>query len=171
MSPPLRAGVLRFNALDAARMQPTTSPTLYRSTTVSERENARLVQQAYQSFKTGDIERLLDSLDTDVQWRLPEMANVPFAGKWQGREAVEQFFSTVAQAQDAIEFEPEEFIAQGDKVVALGRFAWRVRATGKQFRADWAHVWTVRRGKVTRFNEYTDTVAAIRAHTAGKTGT
>jgi hypothetical protein len=33
---------LRFNALGAARMQPTTSPTLYRSRTVSERQNARL---------------------------------------------------------------------------------------------------------------------------------
>jgi hypothetical protein len=39
---------------------------------------------------------------------------------WQGREAVGQFFSKVFEVQDIVEFEPEEYIAQGDKVVVLG---------------------------------------------------
>ena len=60
--------------------------------------------------------------------QLPETENVPFAGKWQGREEVGQFFSKVFELQDIVEFEPEEFIAQGDKVVVLGRFSMRIKA-------------------------------------------
>jgi len=55
---------------------------------MNEQENTRLVRQFYQSNKAGDIESLLNSLARDVEWEVPEMENVPFAGKWQGREAV-----------------------------------------------------------------------------------
>jgi ketosteroid isomerase-like protein len=88
---------------------------------------------------------------------------------WRGREQVGRFFSTVAQAQDVIEFEPEDFIAQGDKVIALGRFSSRVKSTGSVSASAWAHVWTVKEGKVTHFREYVDTAAVSRAHTVAPT--
>ena len=136
---------------------------------MNEQENTRLVQQAYQSIQAADIQALLNSYAEDVQWQLPEMENVPFAGMWQGREAVGQFFSKVFVVQDVVEFEPEENIAQGDKVVVLGRFLMRMKATGKDFGSDWTHVWTVKDGKVTRFYEYVDTATISRAHTAAQT--
>ena len=87
---------------------------------MSEHENRQLVEQAYATFKAGDISTLLQSLSEDVTWQLPEIENVPFAGKRQGRGAVGEFFSTLASLQDARSFEEREFIAQGDKVVVLG---------------------------------------------------
>jgi ketosteroid isomerase-like protein len=74
---------------------------------MNEQANTRLVRQAYQSVIAGDFQSFLNALGKDVQWQLLEMANVPFAGTWRGREQVGRFFSTVAQAQDVIEFEPE----------------------------------------------------------------
>jgi uncharacterized protein len=136
---------------------------------MNEQANMQLLQQAYQSIKVGDIQAFLNSLAEDVQWQLPEMENVPFAGKWQGREGVGQFFSKVFEVQDVVEFEPEEYIAQGDKVVVLGRFLMRLKATGREFGSDWAHVWTVKGGKIVRFYEYVDTAAVSRAHTAAQT--
>ena len=53
-----------------------------------EQENARLVQQVYQNVKAGAIQSVLNFLAEDVQWQLPEMENVPFAGSWQGRQQV-----------------------------------------------------------------------------------
>jgi hypothetical protein len=134
---------------------------------MNEQANRQLVQQAYQSVKAGDVQSLLNSLVEDVRWQLPEMENVPFAGTWHGREQVGQFFSIVAQTQDVVEFEPEEFIAQGDKVVVLGRFSQRVKSTVRVSASDWVHVWTVKDGKVTHFREYVDTAAVSRAHTLG----
>ena len=131
-----------------------------------EHENTRLVQQAYQSIQAGDVRSLLNSLAEDVEWELPEMKNVPFAGRWEGREQVGRFFDKVAEAQEVLEFEPKEFIAQEDKVVVLGRFSMRIKSTGRDVGSDWAHVWTVKGGKVTRFYEYVDTAAVSGAHTA-----
>ena len=41
-------------------------------------ENRQLVEQAYATFKAGDIPTLLQSLSEDVTWQLPEIENVPF---------------------------------------------------------------------------------------------
>jgi uncharacterized protein len=138
---------------------------------MNERENTRIVQQAYQCVAAGDIPSFLNLLAGDVEWELPEMKNVPFAGKWQGSEEVGQFFNKVFEVQDVVEFEPEEFIAQGDKVVALGRFSMRIKSTGRHFDSAWAHVWTVRAGKIVRFYEYVDTAAVSSAHSDAQTDT
>jgi uncharacterized protein len=130
---------------------------------MSEQENTKLVQQAYASFESGDIQALLGLLSDDIQWQLPDIENVPFAGKRQGREAVGQFFASLAEAQDVLEFAPADFIASENKVVVLGHYQWRVKETGQEYGGDWAHVFTVRDGKIVGFHEYTDTAAAANA--------
>jgi ketosteroid isomerase-like protein len=87
---------------------------------MTEQENVQLVKQAYQNVASGDIPSLLNLFSENVQWRLPEMANVSFSGTWQGHEGIKQFFQRLAEVQDIVEFEPREFIAQDDKVVVLG---------------------------------------------------
>jgi ketosteroid isomerase-like protein len=114
---------------------------------MSEQENTKVVQQAYGNFKNGNIQALLNLVSDDIEWQLPEIENVPFAGKRHGREQTAQFFATLADAQEVQQFEPQEFIAQGDKVVALGHYRWRAKSTGRTFEADWAHVFTVHGGE------------------------
>jgi uncharacterized protein len=132
---------------------------------MNEQANTRLVQQAYQWISAGDVLSFLTLLADDVQWKVPAMANVPFAGTWQGRQQVSEFFRKVAEAQERVEFAPEHFIAQDDKVVVLGRFVMHVKATGKESRSEWAQVWTVKDGVITHMQEYVDTAAVSRAHT------
>lgn len=131
---------------------------------MSESENTGVVRRAYEIFKSGDIQALLELFSDDIEWQLPEIENVPFSGKRRGREQVVQFFATLADAQEVKQFEPREFIAQGEKVVALGQYGWRVKATGREYGGDWVHVWTVRDGKLAGFHEYTDTAAAASAY-------
>lgn len=131
---------------------------------MNEETNAKLVQQAYQNVRTGDIPSFLDVLAENVVWILPDMANVPFAGTWQGREQVEQFFRRMLEVQDIVEFEPEEFIAQREKVIVLGHFTMHVKATGKLSRSQWIHVWKVKGGQVSYMREYVDTLAVSQAH-------
>jgi ketosteroid isomerase-like protein len=137
---------------------------LLREKTMSEKENIEVVQQAYQSFKTGNIEALLGLLTEDVEWQLPEIENVAYSGRREGREQVAGFFASLADVQESLSFEPREFVAQNDKVVALGSYTWRVKATGREYGGDWAHVFTVRDGKITGFQEYMDTAASAAAH-------
>ncbi len=131
---------------------------------MSEQENTRIVQQAYDNFKNGDLPALLDLYSDDIDWRLPKIENMPFFGSRKGREETAEFFQSLAEAQDVLTFNPQEFIVQGDKVVVLGDYSWRVKATGREFGSDWAHVWTVKNGKLVGFREYADTAAASTAH-------
>jgi ketosteroid isomerase-like protein len=137
---------------------------------MSEKENANLIEKSYESLRAGDVETLLSCFAKDVVWELPEMKNVPFAGVWRGHEAVRQFFGKVFELQDVLEFQPEEYFAKDDKVIALGHFKMRLKSTGREFSSLWAHVWTIRNHKVARFYEYVDTAVVSRAHTEPKTG-
>jgi len=129
-----------------------------------EQENTKLVQQIYEHFKKGDIKALLNLLSVNIEWQLPEIENVPFAGKHRGHEEMGQFFESLVDTQEFQHFDPREFIARGDKVLALGHYACRVKSTGREFGGDFAHVFTVDDGKVVRFHEYMDTAAAAAAH-------
>lgn len=127
-------------------------------------QNTAIAQQAYENFKTGNIQALLDQLSDDVTWQLPEVEGAPLSGKRTGRDGVREFFATVARDQEVIEFEPREFVAQGDKVVSLGHYRWRVKDTGREFASDFAHAFTISDGKITGFREYFDSAAVAAAY-------
>ena len=127
-------------------------------------QNKSLVNQAYSNFQSGNMPALLALMSDDVVWTLPEMEGVPFAGKRSGKDAVGEFFSLVAASQEAVSFNPRELIADGEKVVALGSYEWKVLANGRDFKGDFAHAWWIRDGKVASFNEYTDTAVCIAAY-------
>lgn len=130
---------------------------------MNEQNQLELVQRAYSNFKSGDINSLLNLMSEDIEWELPQIENVPFSGKRRGKEMVRDFFTTLMTEQDPLEFNPMEFIAQGDKVVALGHYEWKTR-DGHQFASDFAHVFTVRDGLVSRFQEYMDTESVATAY-------
>jgi ketosteroid isomerase-like protein len=129
-----------------------------------EQENTKLVEQIYEHFKRGDIKALLNLLSVNIEWQLPEIEDVPFAGKHRGHEEMGQFFESLVGTQEFQHFDPREFIARDDKVLALGHYACRVKSTGREFGGDFAHVFTVHDGKVVRFHEYMDTAAVAAAH-------
>jgi uncharacterized protein len=131
---------------------------------VSEQENAELVQQGYKHFKNGDIQGLLGLLSEDVEWTQPEIEGVPFSGTRRGPERVGEFFSQVFDTEEPLHFEPREFVAQGEKVVALGDYAWRVKSTGREYESDFVHVFTVRDGKVAKYQEFMDTAVVGAAY-------
>ena len=133
---------------------------------MNEQENTKLVQKTYELFKSGDIETLLGMYADDVSWETPKVENAPFGGKISGRENVAEFFSRLDESEECLTVEPTEFIAQGDKVVVLGNFSWRVKSTNKEYASDFAHVATLKDGKIVSFYEYMDTAAHTAAQAA-----
>ena len=135
---------------------------------MDEQENTKLVARTYELFKSGD-EAFLKQFSDDISWELPEMENVPYAGKYNGIESVIDFFTRLDQAEENLVHEPTDFIAKGEKVIVLGNFKWRVRATSKEYSSDFVHVMTVKDGRITGFKEYMDTAVRSNAHTAAQT--
>jgi len=130
---------------------------------MSEKENTALVKQAYELFTRGDIPNLLKLISPDVDWRTTHVDNMPFSGRYQGLEAVGNFFAKFAGAVDTLKFETHEFIAQGDRVVVLGESLFKTKQHGRELPNRWAHVFTVSGGKITKFHDYGDTAAAEKA--------
>ena len=130
---------------------------------MTEQPKSKVVQQAYDNFKSGDIQSLLGLVSDNVEWQLPDIANVPYSGRRSGRESVAEFFALVGANQEAIEFEPREFIEQGDRVVALGHFKWHILSTGRDYESDFVHVFTIRDGQIVAFREHFDTALASAA--------
>jgi ketosteroid isomerase-like protein len=127
-------------------------------------QNKSVVNQAYSNFKSGDINSLLGLMADDVAWTLPQMEGVPFAGARTGRESVGEFFATIDSSQETLRFDPRQLIAEGDTVVALGNYQWKVKSNSREFGGDFAHVFTIRDGKIVAFNEYMDTAACRDAY-------
>jgi hypothetical protein len=131
---------------------------------MNEQANIGLLKQAYDAYGQGDIQRLLGMLAQDIDWELPDIEGVPFAGKRHGVDQVADFFRILAECQVPREFRPDQFIAQGDQVVVLGHGTFTVKATGAEFSSDWCHVFRVAGGKVVSFKEYDDTHQAAQAY-------
>lgn len=131
---------------------------------MGEQENIELVMRAYDTFLRGDMPALMDMFADDIEWLLDRNDDVPFAGLRRGKEEVAEFFRLIHENQHPLQFEPREFVAQGDKVVALGHYAWSVKPTDRTYESDFAEVFTIRNGKIARFREYTDTRAVAEAY-------
>jgi len=134
---------------------------------MSEADNTRVVQEAYAAFGRGDIQAILDRVDDNVVWNAWYGAgrHVPMGGLRRGKAAVSEFFKQIAQSLNFSRFEPREFVATGDKVVALGHYTAKTSA-GKDYDSDFAMVFTLRNGKVTHFQEFNDSAAINAAFTA-----
>lgn len=130
---------------------------------MNEQNHLQVIQQAYDCFGQGNIAGILDTLTNDVIWQVAPVKDVPFTGTRNGQEGAADFFAKMAECEDTLQFEPRDFIAQGDKVAVVGHYAGHVKATGREYETYFVHVFTLREGKIARFDEYTDTAAIANA--------
>jgi ketosteroid isomerase-like protein len=110
---------------------------------------------------------LLATFVDDIVWTGVYGAGpqVPTSGERRGKAAVEEFFGQVAANYTFSRFEPRQFIATGDTVVALGHYA-ATTSRGTSVESDFAMVFTIRDGRIARFQEFTDSAALNAAFAA-----
>lgn len=124
-------------------------------------DNLALVRSLYDSFAAGDVPGVLGTLAPDVRWT--EAEGGPYGGVSVGPDAVlENVFMKLGTEWDDFAAVPTEFVAAGPTVVALGEYSGTYKATGKSFRAPFAHVWKLEGGKAKSFQQYTDTAVHLR---------
>ena len=132
-----------------------------------EMQNTKVVQDAYAAFARGDVQALLGAFADDIVWSpvYGTAAHVPTSGERRGKSAVGEFFKQVAANVKFSRFEPKEFVATGDKVVALGHYT-ATTPIGKGFDSDFVMVFAFSNGKVVRFQEFSNSAAINAAYTA-----
>lgn len=127
--------------------------------------NINLVRQLYAAFGKGDMAALLSGMSADIAWHSGgRVSDYPGFGARKGHKEVEEFFKIIAENNDFVHFTPREFYAADDKVFVLGDYEMTLRKSGKTFASDWAHIFTIRDGKVAGFREFLDTALAAESY-------
>jgi uncharacterized protein len=138
---------------------------------MSEKANVDTVLGIYDAFSRGDVEAILNQMDPQADLQFEAPSTIPWAGLWRGREGWAKFFQTVGENLDEIILTMEPVAAQGDNVVAAGRYQGRVKRTGNRIDSPLVHLWTIRNGMVVHCQEMTDTAAEVAACTSGTAAT
>jgi ketosteroid isomerase-like protein len=125
--------------------------------------NSRLIADLYVAFVRGDIAFILERLSEDVRFEHSDSPEVPYGGRYDGKDAVLDFFGRVDAAVEVTSFEPESYVAAGDEVMTAGVETGVARATGRAFTNRWAMRFLVRDGKVSYARIYDDSAVLAAA--------
>lgn len=124
--------------------------------------NVDLIRGVYDALAKGDVFAVLGVLSPEISWT--EAEGFPYAGTFVGPQAVlANVFMRLGTEWDGFAAVPDDFIDGGDNIVALGKYSGTYKATGKSFKADFAHVWKLKDGKAVRFVQYVDSALVQRA--------
>jgi len=121
-------------------------------------QNVNAVRGMYAAFGRGDIPAVIAQLHPEVEWW--EAENFIYADKnpYVGPNGVlEGVFMRLGQEWDGFAVSAKEFLDGGDTVAAQGYYSGTFKETSKQVRAQFAHFFTFRDGKLIKFQQYTDT--------------
>jgi uncharacterized protein len=125
-------------------------------------DSEKLVRAFYQATIPGHREALRGIQSPRVVYDLPEGMPVG-CGHFEGLDDIlERFLTSFYGALD-VHFAAEEFVSSGETVVALGRIQGKTRQAGVPVDLPFAHVWTVRDGRLQRMRAFTDTRLLARA--------
>ena len=121
--------------------------------------NVDFLRHLYDSFGQGDIPTVLGMMSPGIHWYQAENNPYQPSGEaWVGPDAVlNNLFTRIGAEWDGFTVHPRAFHGAGDTVVVEGRYTGTYKATGKRLDAQMCHVWDVKDGKVTRFQQYVDT--------------
>lgn len=117
-------------------------------------ENLNLVNRVYAAFGQGIIPAVLDLFDPAIEWVAAENSPLADRSPYRGLNAVREgvFMRTAAEFPE-LAVRVDELLDAGDKIVGLGVYEGVRKATGKCFRAQMAHIWTIAAGKVIKFQQ------------------
>ena len=126
-------------------------------------ENSAIVAQIFERFAAGDVPGLLSFQSDEVVWdhRGP---GSPISNLYKGKTGVTEFLATLSATQEVLEFEPRDFFANEDQVVALGHFRFKVIETEREWASDFAMVFTLKEGLVTHWRPIFDYTAEAMAY-------
>ena len=117
--------------------------------------NKEIIQGLYESFASGDVPAVLGAFADDIAWT--EADGFPLAGTYIGPQAVlDGVFMRLGEFSDNWGVSVDRYIAEGDTVVADGRYTWNHKETGEPCEVRMAHIWTLADGKATRFLQHVD---------------
>jgi ketosteroid isomerase-like protein len=129
----------------------------------TQQDNIVATQNLFTAFGAGDIPGILDFVNDDLVIEFYGPPVIPYAGTYTGRSEAQRFFETVLSSVEINQFEPQEMLADADKVIVTGHLNLKAISTGRIIDSDFVHVITLSGAKWSRFRDFMDTSVAVAA--------
>ena len=137
----------------------------------TEAANVEILKEAYRRWhdsKGASVDHWFDSVVApNISFGSVPRGAAPlnFAGQYNNDVELRAYFDGLLSEWSMKHYTVDEYIAQGDVVVARGSCAWTHKKTGKLAETPKIDYWRFKDGKAVEFYEYFDTAAAAAAAT------
>ena len=134
-----------------------------------EADNVAILRQAYEDWdksKGAGTDYLMAVFHNDVHFTsLADGAveEVAFTSTRKGKEEFLTYIDGLTRDWEMIFYRVDDYVAQGDRVVAVGSTSWRNKKTRKIVTTPKVDIWRMKNGKAIEFSEYYDTAKLIAA--------
>jgi ketosteroid isomerase-like protein len=136
-----------------------------------ENQNVASLKEAYRLWhdtKAGSVDHWLNLMTDDVKFRSLAQGAKPmeFTRTSSCKDEVKGYFAGLTADWEMIYYRIDEYIAQGDRVIALGHVSFTNKRTVNVLQTHKADFHKFRDGKICEFFEFYDTAQAIVVATA-----
>lgn len=107
----------------------------------------------FSAFGRGDIEKFVETVSDNTVWIYHGTQIIP-KGIFENKEGVKTFFRNILDKTEIINFDPQQFIVEGNMVVVLGQEHQRVKRSGRELKQKWVQIYTVENDLITRMEEF-----------------
>jgi ketosteroid isomerase-like protein len=121
-------------------------------------QNTDKLKEGYAAYGQGDLETAMKDWHDDVRWEGSESTRIPGNGVHEGKQAIAGSLQETVQAYDSFSVTPDEFIEDGDTVIALGHT--EASKGDKNAKVPFVHIFRFEGDKVKRIQILTDTAVA-----------
>ena len=127
-------------------------------------EPKQVVMNLFGAFGKGDMQTIRSLLADDVDWVVTgDPAKMPWAGTFSGPDAVLKLMAGNTGATEDLEIATRWTVSGDDKVISLINERATVGETGRFYDVDSVHVYTVKDGKIVRFENHFNPVPILEA--------
>ena len=129
-------------------------------------QNVQIIDSLYNAFSTGDIPTVLGLMNPQIQWNEAESNSLADGNPYNGPDAIlEGVFARLGANHDYFGLQDvKTHNMSNNMVLATLRYDAKVKATGKAYNAQAAHLWTLSEdAKIIAFQQYLDTKKLVDA--------
>jgi uncharacterized protein len=119
------------------------------------------LRRGYEAFSRGDWDAAFRAAHPDLEFRTADRVTNP--GTYRGRSEVKRFFDDLFQPFEEVVAEPQQFFDCGDRIVVFVLVRSRPRGSSAVVENRIGHLWTMRDGKVVRFEIFPEREKALEA--------
>ena len=112
-------------------------------------ENVELVRSVYEAWTRDELPGPSEAFDPKIEYVNPPSAVEP--GTRRGLAAFAQAVRDMFSGWETWEIEPERFVSSAEKVAVVVRYRVHWRESGVDVTAHESALWTIRDGKVVRY--------------------